>query len=89
MGISVWSGSVLDVQRTLRKDFSAVQLWVRENKLTLNALKTEFILIASKFSLKEIKETCCMDLQRKTIYRAQETKSLDFLLIKILIGGTY
>ena len=53
-GISVSSGSAPDVQRTLREDMSAVQLWMRENKLTLNALKTEFIPIASRPRQKEI-----------------------------------
>ena len=38
----------------LKIDISAVQLWMRENKLTLNALKTKFILITSKPRLKEI-----------------------------------
>ena len=62
----------------LREDISAVQLWMRENELTLNALKTEFILIASKPRLKEIEETCCIDVQGETIYRAPYTKSLGF-----------
>ena len=67
-GISVSSDSVPDIQRLLREDISAIQCWMHENKLTLNALKTEFILIASKPRLKEIEETCCIDVQGETIY---------------------
>ena len=85
--ISVSSGSVLDVQRMLREVISAVQLWMRENKLTLNALKTEFILIASKPRLKEVEETCCIDVQGEAIYRTPYTKSLGFYVDQNLDGG--
>ena len=64
----------------LRKDIYAVRPWMRENKLNLNALKTEFIPIVSKPRLKEIEETCCVDVQGQTIYRAPYTKSLGFYI---------
>ena len=79
-GISVSSDSVPDIQRLLREDISAIQRWMHENKLTLNALKTEFILIASKPRLKEIEETCCIEVQGETIYRAPYVKSLGFYI---------
>ena len=75
-GISVSYGNVPDLQRMLRENISVVQLWMRENKL--NALKTELILTASKPRLMEIEETCCIDVQGETIYRAPYTKSLGF-----------
>ena len=52
----------------VRQDISAVQLSMRENKLNLNVLKTEFILTASKPMLKEIEKTCCIDVEGETIY---------------------
>ena len=79
-GISVSSDSVPDIQRVLREDISAIQHWMHENKLTLNALKTEFILIASKPRLKEIERTSCIDVQGETIYRAPYVKSLGFYI---------
>ena len=79
-GISVSSDSVPDIQRLLREDISAIQRWMHENKLTLNALKTEFILIASKPRLKEIEETYCIEVQGETIYRAPYVKSLGFYI---------
>ncbi len=66
-GISVSSNSVLDIQRLLREDISTIQCWMHENKLTLNALKTEFILIASKPRLKEIEETFCIEVHGQSI----------------------
>ena len=53
---------------------------MHENKLTLNALKMEFILIASKPRFKEIEETCCIEVQGETIYRAPYLKSLGFYI---------
>ena len=79
-GISVSSDSVPYIQRLLREDISAIQRWMHENKLTLNALKTEFILIASKPRLKEIEETCCIEVQGETIYQAPYVKSLGFYI---------
>ena len=64
----------------LREDISAIQRWMHENKLTLSALKTEFILIASKPRLKEMEETCCIEVQRETIYQAPYLKSLRFYI---------
>ena len=55
-GISVSSRTVPDVQRMLRECISAVQFWMRENKLTLSALTTLFILIASKPRLKKVRK---------------------------------
>ena len=43
-------------------------------------MKTEFILIASKPRLKEIEETCCIEVQGETIYRAPYVKSLRFYI---------
>ena len=74
----VSSDSVPDIQRLLREDISAIQHWMHENKLTPNALKMEFILIASKPRLKEIEETCCIEVQGETIYWAPYIKSLGF-----------
>ena len=57
---------------------------MHENKLTLNALKMEFILIASKPRLKEIEEACCIEVQGETIYRSSYLKSLGFYIDQIL-----
>ena len=53
---------------------------MHENKLTLNVLKMEFILTASKPRLKEIKETCCIEVHRETIYWAPYLKPLGFYI---------
>ena len=51
-----------------------------DNKLTLNTLKTEFILISSIPKLREIDEAYCIHIQGESIYRSPYTKSLGFYI---------
>ena len=51
-----------------------------DNKLTLNTLKTEFILISSIPKLREIEGTYCIHIQGESIYRSPYTKSLGFYI---------
>ena len=51
-----------------------------DNKLTLNTLKTEFILRSSMPKLREIEETCCIHIEDESIYRSLCTKSLGFYI---------
>ena len=81
------SGNVPDVQRMLREDVSAVQLWMGENKITLNTLKTEFILIASKPKLKETEEHVPKMCKEKQCTKHCTQNHWDLMWIKILIEG--
>ena len=51
-----------------------------DNKLTLNTLETEFILISSIPKFREIEETCCIHIQGESIYRSPYSKSLGFYI---------
>ena len=50
------------------------------NKLTLNLLKTEFMIIGSKPKLKDIDETISITIVREEIYRSPYVKSLGFVI---------
>ena len=78
--ISVNASSVPDVQKLIGDEITETLQWMQRNKLSLNALKTEFILIASKPKLKGIEETSCIEVQDETIYRAPFVKSLGFFV---------
>ena len=52
---------------------------MRDNKLTLNTLKTEFILISFIPELRETEATCCIHIQDESNYRSH-TKSLGFYI---------
>ena len=51
-----------------------------DNKLTLNTLKTEFILISSIPKFREIEETYCIHMQGESIYQSPFTESLGFYI---------
>ena len=50
------------------------------DKLTLNTLKTEFLVIASREKVKEVKEMLCVHIQGEPIYRSLYAKSLRFYI---------
>ena len=64
----------------LRDEITLLEKWMWDNKLTLNTLKTEFILISSIPKLREIEETCCIHIQRESIYWSPYNKSLGFYI---------
>ena len=59
---SMWvaSESVPELLHLPRDEITLFEKWMWDNKLTLNTLKTEFILISSIPKLREIEETCCI-----------------------------
>ena len=75
---SMWvaSDSVPELPHLLRDQITLLEKWMRDNKLTLNTLKTQFILISSIPKLREIEETCCIHIQDESIYRYPYTKSI-------------
>ena len=79
---SMWvaSDSVPELLHLLRNEITLLEKWMWDNKLTLNTLKTEFILISSIPKLTEIEETCCILIQDESIYRSLYTKSLGFFI---------
>ena len=79
---SMWvvSDSVPELLHLLRDEITLLEKWMWDNKLTLNTLKTEFILISSITKLKKTEETCCTHIQDESIYRSPYTKSLGFYI---------
>ena len=79
---SMWvaSDSVPELLHLLRNEITLLEKWIWDNKLTLNTLKTEFILISSKPKLREIEETCCIHIQGESTYQSPYTKSLGFYI---------
>ena len=55
----------------LDESIESLKNWKTSNKLTLNTLKTEFLVIASGTKVKEVKETLCVHVQGEPIYRSR------------------
>ena len=60
----------------LDESIESLKNWITSNKLTLNTLKTEFLVIASRAKVKEVEEMLCVHVQGKPIYRLPYAKSL-------------
>ena len=54
--ISTFGSSLLEIENKINNDLHNVNSWLETNKLTLNAKKTEFMLIASKRKLTQLTE---------------------------------
>ena len=63
----------------LEKSIESLKNWMISNKLTLNTLKTEFLVIASRAKVKEVKETLYVHVQGEPIHRSPYAKSLKSL----------
>ena len=79
---SMWvaSVSVPELLHLVRDEIILLEKWMWDNKLTLNTLKTEFILISSIPKLRETVETFCNQIQDESIYQSPYTKSLGFYI---------
>ena len=64
----------------LDESIESLKNWMTSNKLTFNTLKTEFLVIASRTKVKEVKETLCVYVQGEPIYRSPYAKSLGFYI---------
>ena len=76
----VLSDSVPELLHLFKDEITLLEKWVWDNKLTLNTLKTEFILISSIPKLREVQEICYIHIQDESIYRSPYTKSLGFYI---------
>ena len=72
--------SIPSLLRILDENIESPINWMTSNKLTLNKLKTEFLVIASRAKVKEVKETFCIHIQGEPIYRLAYPKSLGFYI---------
>ena len=79
-GIMAASKTVNKLQSLLQEDIDSLVVWMNANKLTLNLLKTEFMIIGSKHKLKDIDETTSITIVGEEIYRSPYVKSLGFII---------
>ena len=74
------SKTVNELQSLLQEDIDSLVVWMDANKLTLNLLKTKFMIIGSKPKLKDIDETISIAIVGEEIYRSPYVKSLGFII---------
>ena len=60
-----------------------------DNKLSLNVLKTDFIIVGPRSKMRDLEETLCTTIQNETIYRAPLVNSLGFFIDENLDWGDH
>ena len=73
------SFKISELQNQLAEDIENVIQWMADNKLSLNVLKTDFIIVGPQSKMRDLEETLCITIQNESIYRAPFVKSLGFL----------
>ena len=77
--MAISSFKISELQNQLAEDIENVIQWMADNKLSLNVLKTDFIIVGPRSKMRDLEETLCITIQNESIYRAPFVKSLGFL----------
>ena len=72
--------SIHEIELNLNKELANVRDWLLANKLSLNAAKTEYMLIASKYRLKNIHRNPQLKINSKSISRVNKSKSVGVMV---------
>ena len=86
MQMATSSCKISELQNQLVEDIENVIQWMTDNKLSLNVLKTDFIIVGTRSKVRDLEKTLCITVQNESTYRAPFVKFLGFLQMKILIG---
>ena len=87
--IATSSFKISELQNQLAEDIENVIQWMADNKLSLNVLKTDFIIVGPRSKMRDLEETLCITIQNENIYRAPFVKSLGFFIDENLDGGDH
>ena len=64
----------------IEEDSQSLVKWLANNKLTINVLKTEFLIIGSKTRLSRLEDDLNISVEGESIYRSPYHKSLGFVI---------
>ena len=76
------------IQSNLNRDLSNLNQWLSSNKITLNATKTEFMLIGSRQRLSTLPDTLELSINNESINRVSSVKSLGVFIDENLTWQT-
>ena len=57
------SCKISELQKQLAEDIENVIQWMADNKLSLNVLRTDFIIVGTRSKMREVEETSCITVQ--------------------------
>ena len=79
-GFTAASESFPHLKNLIEEDIQSLVTWLANNKLKLNVLKTEFLIIGSKARLSRLEDDLYISVEGKSIYRSPYHKSLGFVI---------
>ena len=74
------SESFPHLKNLIEEDIQSLVTWLANSKLTLNVLKTEFLIIGSKARLSRLEGDLYIWVEGESIYRSPYHKSLGFVI---------
>ena len=74
------SFKISELQNQLSEDIENVIQWMVDNKLSLNVLEKDFIIVGPRSKMRDLEETSCITIQNESIYRAPFVKSLGLFI---------
>ena len=78
--ISTNGKTLSDVQEHLNTDLENIHQWLLANKLTLNNLKTEYMIVGSRQRLSQLPTNLKIEVGGSTIKRVNKTKTLGVIV---------
>ena len=74
------SESFPHLKKLIEEDIQSLVTWLENNKLTLNVLKTEFLITGSKTRLNRLEDDLYISVKWESIYKLPCHKSLRFAI---------
>ena len=62
------SFKISELQNQLAQDIENVIQWMADNKLSLNVLKTDFIIVGPRSKMRDLEQTLWITIQNESIY---------------------
>ena len=82
--LTVPGESVLDAEVAINHDLANIKQWLSANKLPLNLVKTEYLLIGSRHNINNLSHAPKVHVGDIPIKRVKETKALGVYIDKFL-----
>ena len=79
-GLTAASQNFPYLKNLIEEDIQSLATWLANNKLTLNVLKTECLIIGSKARLSRLEGDLYISVEGESIYRSPYHKSLGFVM---------
>ena len=79
-GLTAASENFPHLKNLIEEDIQSLATWLANNKLTLNVLKTECLIIGSKSRLNRLEGDLYILVEGESVYRSPYHKSLGFVI---------